>query len=139
MNGLTIKQLTAIRAGNYGKMTGMVHRLAETALAAMAVDNDTRDDLRRAQERINEETRVRPEHERVLILLTKPLADGGFPAIEVYRDARVKVKVAFEDDRLPLNWESFMESTPVQQMEVQVIPDWLRSFDDSSQPHPTNA
>ncbi len=127
MNGLTIKQLTAIRAGNYGKMTGMVHRLAETALAAMVVDDETRDDLRRAQERINEETRVRPEHERVLILLTKPLADGGSPAIEVYSDARVKLKIAFEDDRLPLNWEHFIESTPVQQTEIQVIPDWLRT------------
>ncbi len=127
MKPLTIKNLQAILRSKFGALTPKMHQLAETALAAMVVDEETRDDLRRAQERINEETRVRPEHERVLILLTKPLADGGSPAIEVYSDARVKLKIAFEDDRLPLNWEHFIESTPVQQTEIQVIPDWLRT------------
>ena len=105
----------------------MIHKLANAVLQEMVVDADVRDDLRRAQERINEETRVRPEHERVLVLLTRPLADGGSPAIEVYHDARVKVKIAFEGDRLPLNWQDFMEARPIQQTEIQVIPDWLRT------------
>ncbi len=127
MKPLTIRNLQAILKSRFGALTPKMHQLAEAALAGMVVDAETRDDLRRAQERINEETRVRPEHERVLILLTKPLADGGSPAIEVYSDPRVKLKIAFEGDRLPLNWQHFMESTAIQQTEVQVIPDWLRT------------
>lgn len=127
MKPLTVKQLTAILNSRFGTHTKMIHKLANAVLQEMVVDADVRDDLRRAQERINEETRVRPEHERVLVLLTRPLADGGSPAIEVYHDARVKVKIAFEGDRLPLNWQDFMEARPIQQTEIQVIPDWLRT------------
>lgn len=127
MKPLTIKNLQAILKSKFGALTPKMHQLAETALSAMVVDAETRDDLRRAQERISEETRVRPEHERVLILLTRPPVDGGIPAIEVYRDARVKVKIAFECDDIPLPWRNFMEGVPVQQTDMQVIPDWLRT------------
>lgn len=119
---LTMKQLLAIRNGNYGKMTQLINRLVDTALAESAAVGDSQDGLRRCVERLKEFTELRPEHERVVIQLTRPLGEGGLPAIEVYADRRVKLVMGFEDDKLPFWCESFMEQ---QRPEIQVIPSWI--------------
>lgn len=119
----TTKQLLAIKAGKYGQLTNMIHQLADSALKDGAALNDAQDDTRRVAERLLEFTTVRPEHERVLILLTRPLGEKGLPALEVYCDRRVKLKVAFEDDRLPMNWNNFKEE--ITYPEIICVPTWI--------------
>lgn len=119
---LSMKQIAAIRAGTYGKLTGMIHQLAETALRESAAVNDARDSARRLVERLQEYTNVRPEHERVLILLTRPLGETGLPALEVYKDRRAIVKVVFEDEKLPIMWNDLKDTMAP---ETKVIPSWL--------------
>lgn len=126
MKNLTLNQLTAIRAGRYGNLTKMIHQLAETALTESAAVNDARDSTRRLAERLQEYTNVRPEHERVLILLTRPLGETGLPALEVYRDRRAIVKVAFEDEKLPLIWQDLKDTMAP---ETKVIPSWIYNFE----------
>lgn len=127
MKSLTVKNLEAILKSKFGALTPKMHQLANAVLNESARTDEARDDARRATERVQEITRVRPEYERVLLLLTRPLGDSGFPAIEVYYDPRVKIKIAFEDDRLPKLWDDFRESVPVQQTDLFIIPDWLRT------------
>lgn len=124
---LTEKQLLAIKSGAYGKLTKMIRSLAETGLHALERAAESHDEARRSAERVSEFVEVRPEHERVLIRLTRPLGEKGLPAIEVFHDARVKVRIAMDDDELPLMWDAFVEQCPIQDTEIQVIPDWLRT------------
>jgi len=122
---LTIKQITAMQAGKYGEATGLVHRLCSGLLRELSRNADCLDDARRAAERLHEITGVRPEHERVLVVVSPPLGLSGLPAIEVYSDPRVKLKLAFECDRLPTPWNKFKESVAVQQAETLCIPPWI--------------
>lgn len=122
---LTLKQVQAMRVGQFGKLTTKVHQLAETALTEMVLVNDAKDQARRIYERLQEYTELRPEHERVLLMLTRPLGATGLPAIEMYSDVRVKLKVAFEDDELPFIWDKFKYDT---RPEIQCIPTWLHEY-----------
>lgn len=126
MKTLTLNQLAAIRAGKYGSLTRLIHQLADHAQRESGAANDARDDARRLAERLQEFTEVRPEHERVLILLTRPLGETGLPALEVYRDRRAIVKIAFEDEKLPLIWQSLKDTMAP---ETKVIPSWIYNFE----------
>lgn len=125
MKPFTIKQLNAILTSKFGTLTNLVRSLADSTLREIARNGECEDDARRTSERLSEYTEVRPEHERLLIVLCPPLGKGGLPAVEVYADRRVKVKIIMEGDNLPLPWESFKEGCPVQQTEVACVPEWL--------------
>lgn len=118
-----MKQLEAVGRGSYGRTSTLIHTLARNALEHLTALGDARDDVRRAAERIAEFTEVRPEHERALVVVCRPRAPGGLPAVEVYSDRRVFVKLTFDDERLPWNWQQFKDS--ITYPEVFCLPQWI--------------
>lgn len=121
----TGKQLDAILRGRH---TGFIRRLARQALTELALNSDLRDHARRTQDQCDLErkelTRVRPEHELVLVRFTRPLGDGGLPCIEVHSGARVKVLIELPGDKPKREYDIIEQVYP----QIQVIPPWLYEY-----------
>ena len=130
MRPFTAKQLDAVIAGTYGRNTSMIHRLATQLQRELALSDDLRSNVARSNADISEReyalTRLRPEHERVRVIVTRPLGERGLPAIEVHADARVKVSLELPGDSVPRGFEGVHENYP----SLLVLPPWVAEYCD---------
>lgn len=124
----TIKQLDAVLRGHYGKATPIVFALARQLQDELLLSHDIRESAARATaeaaKREHDLTRLRPEYERVLVKITRPLAEGGLPALEIHADTRVKVRVELPDDKPSRDFQGVEQVYP----SVHCLPQYLYGF-----------